>query len=365
MEINEAELEKEIEEDLRTNPKYQAYFEQYEKTSIDRFVEYYKKEKASWFKYGELYLKIERDRVLKYIDIAEKKLWEIQQAKLFDLQCLWRAEQINIPEIKTSYDFDYWEKAIENCPFIPPITQEEFDLYREYIITENADLSVVPYQFTFFDWQDYDKYKRAVEDDEDEGEMPEWYLFYNNRRGGNPYLRLPDIRNEKEYYYRTLNHLYEEATTEPQQPSTEIDTRPSFDYYNDENLLDFVTRFEDAKIIEYAKCMHFSGEDEDDEELNDALETLKYAEEKIQLDSSNDEWRRAIITTANLYLKRKVYLALELAYKNYLRRLKVGIAFEIHESDKNIKWTRRMIEIVNKEILTGRKLNNEPEDFNF
>jgi len=46
MEIDEAKLEKEIEKDLRTNPKYKEFYEKYNSNSIEIFIESYKKRKA-------------------------------------------------------------------------------------------------------------------------------------------------------------------------------------------------------------------------------------------------------------------------------------------------------------------------------
>jgi len=361
------DLENEIEHDLRTNPKYLSFFAQYSKSSIDIFIDFYKKKKADWLTYGQTYLEKEQYRVLKYSEIAEQKLWEIQQVKLFDAQCLWRAEQITIPEIKTSYDFLYWERVIENCPFLSPISEDEFNLYREYILTEDSNLDADPFQQTIDGWQQYNIYKSSYQSDDDDSDLdsPEWYLFYNNMRPGNPCLQLPDIRGEKEKFYRKLYYNRPEAKVNKAQSQIEIDRRPYFYYDQGRNFLDFITRFEERKVIEYAKIMNYADDLDNDDELEEALATLKNAEERVEIESSNDDWRSAVIKTANLYIKRKVYVALENVYSNYLRWLKLGIAFKTHQNENRIIEVKDMVDAVNNTIIKGRALNNEPEDFNF
>ncbi|MCK9210552.1 MAG: hypothetical protein M0P61_06950 [Ignavibacteriaceae bacterium] len=360
------DLENEIEHDLRTNPKYLSFFAQYNKSSIDNFIDFYKKKKAGWLTYGKTYLENEQYRILKYNEIAEQKLWEIQQVKLFDTQCLWRAEQITIPEIKTSYDFLYWEKVIETCPFLSPISENEFNLYREYILTEDSNLEADPFHWTFDGWQEYNTFKSLYQSDDDsELDSPEWYLYYNNMRCGNPCLQLPDIRGEKEGFYRNLYFNRPEVQASKNKFQKEMDHRPYFYYDQGSNFLDFLTRFEERKVIEYAKIMNYVNDRDDDDELDSALETLKKAEERVEIDSTNDDWRTAIIKTANLYTKRKIYAALEDAYCSYLRWLKLGIAFKTHQDEKRISNTKIMVNTLNESIITGRMLNNEPADFNF
>jgi len=361
-----SDLENVIELELRTDSKYLTFFAQFNKRSVDDFINFYKKKKAGWLTHGETYLENEQRRVLKYSDLAEQKLWEIQQVKLFDAQCFWRAEQITIPQIKASYDFLYWEKVIEHCPFLSPISEEEFTLYREYILTDDANLKADPFEYSSLGWQQYNSYKSACQsDDEAELESPGWYLFYNNMRSLNPCLQLPDLRGEKESFYRSLYLKKREEQNCENRTFEEMDTRPYFVYYQGRNFLDFISRFEKRKLIEYAKIMNYTDELNHDDELNEALSTLKNAEERVEIESTNDDWRTAVIKTANLYMKRKVYIALENVYNNYLRWLKLGIAFKPHQDEKRIDEVKSMVNSLSDTILQGRRLNNEPADFNF
>ncbi|MCK9210553.1 MAG: hypothetical protein M0P61_06955 [Ignavibacteriaceae bacterium] len=362
MEINEAELEKEIEEDLRTNPKYQDFYQQYRPSSIEDFIKGYIKKKMLWIKYGELYVQGGQKRALRYKTIAKQLLWEIQQVKLFDMQCFWRAEQLEIPGIAITQDFIYWEKNIENCPFLPPISEEEVNLYKEYALTDDADIPTGYFHYGFEDWQHYDEIKRSfVNQDDDYVTAPDWYLFYYNRRGGAPCAYLPDIRGDKEDFYFALwrKHHYPIST----QPSPQsVETRPSFSYYDDNNIREFVNRFENRKIREYAEVMMENNEAEDDEDLLEAITTLKAANERIEIVAENLPWRDAIMKTVELYERQKVYEELDGAYNSYLQRLKLGIAFE---TDEDIAFYKNLADLQRRHLLEARKLNNEPEDFNF
>ena len=121
--LTHEKIVKEVEEDLTNNPRYKEFFEKYSTSSVKSFIDSYKSGKANWTMWGETFSAMEQEKILKYTTIANNKLWEIQQKKLFNLQCQWRAEAITIPEITISYEFTYWEKFIEQCPFLPPISE--------------------------------------------------------------------------------------------------------------------------------------------------------------------------------------------------------------------------------------------------
>src|ERR1035437_4003016 len=83
-------------EDLQNNPKYKEFFEQYNSDSVKEFMKHYALEKGSWTKHGKLFLQMELKFTNQFRTHAYEGLWEIQQKKLFNLQCLWRAEQIEL-----------------------------------------------------------------------------------------------------------------------------------------------------------------------------------------------------------------------------------------------------------------------------
>ena len=106
-------------------------------------------------------------------------------------------------------------------------------------------------------------------------------------------------------------------------------------------------------------------EAEDDEDLLEAITTLKTADECIKIVADNLPWRDAIMKTVELYEKQKIYQELEGAYNSYLQRMKLGIAFETEEKHDDIAFYKNLADVQRRHLLEARKLNNEPEDFNF
>jgi len=359
--IDRDKLLAEIENDLKTNPKYKSFFEKYHPSSIDSFITSYKYKKSMWIEYGEIYTQIEQDTVLKYSEIAYERLWDIQQKKLFDLQCQWRAESIKLPGVEITDDFRIWEHLITECPFLSPISESEYELYRDFILSPGFEV----YPLFNEDWQDYDRYKEEHYSDNDDISLPEWYQFYDSRMGTGTLLGLPDVRGKKEEFYSNLYHKNDKKKNpEEYNFKPNPDTRPPLYSLEEKAIEEFVNTYEEPKIKEYYRIMENRYEDIDhDDDLREAIEILRQAG-SIELEYAGT-WRESILTTAKNYEIRCVYNAFASVYKNYLNRLKTGIGFETKKDEELVKIIETGIGNIKKHILRGRVLNNEPEDFNF
>jgi hypothetical protein len=104
-----------------------------------------------------------------------------------------------LSEIESTWDFKFWSDNIRHCTFISPVTRDEVDLYIEYLHASNDELSDLNE-----DWQDYTEYKLNDTNSEDGSSLPEWYEFHNVRSGNGALLNLPDIRGDKEEFYRKI-----------------------------------------------------------------------------------------------------------------------------------------------------------------
>ena len=186
------EVKAQIENDLRTNPKYKSFFDNYHADSIESFIKHYGYKKAFWLEHGENFADLEERSLLHYSEKAFERLWDIQQKKLFNLQCQWRAGAITLPGIECTYDFYYWEHKIRECPFLTPVSNEEYELYRDYILTPDFESSPLK-----IDWQNYDEIKEEYQNNDGISVTPEWYMFYDSRMG-NIMGQLPDVKGEKE-----------------------------------------------------------------------------------------------------------------------------------------------------------------------
>jgi hypothetical protein len=359
--ITREKIVKEVEENLTNNPRYKEFFGKYSTSSVKSFIDSYKSGKANWTMWGETFSAMEQEKILKYSTIANNKLWEIQQKKLFNLQCRWRAETIKIPQITISYEFMYWEKLIEQCPFLPPISENEYDLYREFIISEGFEND----KWQYYEWQAYNDYKASYNNEEGR-EMPEWYEFYDQRMGTGSLLLLPNVRGEKEDFYLKL--FYEDQRKQKPElynVNNNIDDRPYLNYYDSQTLELFVETFESLKIRDAYRAMRSMQVDslEYNEDLSNAVEILKQAG-NIELCYAGN-WRESLLKTARNYEKEKIHEALSTAYRNYLNRLKMGIGFNNDSTEDNTDFYTSLIAGYKERILKGRALNGEPEDFNF
>ncbi|QQS37800.1 MAG: hypothetical protein IPM56_07590 [Ignavibacteriales bacterium] len=359
--INREKLRNEVENDLLTNPKYRELHETYNALSIKNFISSYKYSRAYWLEFSDHFAYAEERKILKYSELAYEKLWEIQQKKLFDMQCLWRAESIQIPGVESTHDFMYWEKAITRCSFVPAINENEFDLYREYLLSDSYqdDVSLSD------DWQDYDIFKKQYLDSQEGISKPEWYFYYDSRMGTGSLLSLPDVRGDKEDFYRNLFFENDKIENPEKYVIREPeDKRPPFKYYEKEILEEFINQYETAKVKEsyrLAKEMKHLEVDLDDDILN-ALEILSETKDVSFVSVPN--WRDSIILTAKEVEKENTYNALSGAYKNYLKRLESGIPFP-ESSGNSIEFTVQLIKIFKDQIIKGRILNGEPGDFDF
>ena len=99
---------------------------------------------------------------------------------------------------------------------------------------------------------------------------------------------------------------------------------------------------------------------DDDEELQEAITSLLESNERIEIDGWYD-WREAVIKTARKYERRQIHKYMDIVYNEYLQRRAMGISYEKPKKDHN----ESLSEMIRGQIFEGRRLNGEPEDFNF
>lgn len=353
----------EFKDELRKNEKFMQFLERTDPRWRESFIDEYAFQKVNWIEWGAKHIEWLEREDLQWVEDATGRLKEIQQKKLFDIQCLWRAEKITLPQIKLTDDFSYWEKNILNCPFIEPVTESEVDMYIQYLQSENFEKS----QGWLDRWQDYEEIKEAYNSENADRNFPDWYDFHNGRTGLSAYLLLPDIRGKKEEFYMDLwrNELHEKVEKQKQQPAptpapdSNLDQRPFLDYHKKGWMTWFINTFEDKQTQETFK--RFGGENpyrDYDEYLQDDLRMLEHADRIVPIQGWFD-WKEALHKTAFRYFREKVTEALPLAYEQYQMRVEMGLAFEV-DPDLPVydKW-------YHDALLRGRELNGEPRDYDF
>lgn len=346
----------EIRSDLKSNPQYRLFFDKYNPLSVESFIDNYAIRKSRYLTFGEMLSKNEENVMLRQEIEADERLWEIQRKKLFDLECRWRAEQVQIKEIEITADFDYWNKNIENCPFIDKINEEDYELYLEYLISDGF------YDYNLdYTWMAYVDIKQSLSE---EGNIPPWYEFYDNRKGTGSLLFLPDIRGEKEEYYLNLwKKTISENKRKQKKKSITLDARPRLYSYDLSVVEDFIKQFESKRLLEYFR-LYEKELNKSNDEVDQAIQILKEADEMIPIESHYD-WRSAIVQAARKLEQRKIVDSFKRAYKKYLYRDKVGIAHEIHSNENSITWVKDWVDELKNEIIQARRINNEPANLDF
>ena len=107
----------EIVEDLLANPKVQEFQRDYLPSSVESFIKNYATEKVRILGWGPKFELWHEDEETKWFEECFSCFEEIQQKKLFDLQCQWRADQIKVKGI----DKELVGKVCADIKFLKPV----------------------------------------------------------------------------------------------------------------------------------------------------------------------------------------------------------------------------------------------------
>jgi hypothetical protein len=363
----------EIEADLLNSSRYDEFFAPYQPVVRVDFARSYTNQKMLWLRFGDFYARHLTGQLSQFENEAYQRLWDIQQKKLFDLQCQWRAELVQVPGVEVSCDFGLLAASIENSPVIPPITPAELDLYLAWVEQANYEEDLTDRWGGRFGWQNYDDVKAAYADEETDDfwameDVPEWYFFHNERTGNERLLQLPNLRGNKEEHYldawRDDNSAASEARQADAPPPPPPDPRPSYlDSEMSRTVRDeFARQFESAQLNRRREAYQAANRPSkyEDEELERVLSFLKELDEPVAIEAGPD-WRLALRQAAYTHRKQKLLAHLPLAYEAYCQRQEWGIA---HPPASSREY-HGVGPIIREGILKGRELLGEPRDFNF
>lgn len=359
------ELEKEFEQDLLTNEKYKGFFARFRQDTIKPFCKKYAEHKRYLLEHYPLHIeKLEKPKELQYREQAEQTFNLILQKKLFNMQLLWRAEKISIPEIKISDDFSYWEKCIQDCFFLEEVTPEEVSALKQFL--PNSNHPNEPRLWMCGSLRYDDIMHRDAEGDFDD--MPEWYEFYDGRFGTGALLMLPNTREVKEDFYRDIYDKNKPplVRTTPYEPYIEP---PPYLFSSHENYTAFINLFEN----EYIKRPHngwltcfkpLPDKYYDRDGVNMAIWALQKAEYPVYMQGGLI-WHEAIIKCAQQYMNTIIVNELDSIYEEYLMKRQLKIGKHIEDVEAEYAKNHPAHVFILKQIIEGRALNNEPRDLNF
>lgn len=347
--------------ELLATEAVRKYLEGFNELTVDSFLDMYVTNKLYWVKHGDMYARIKEDEELLFDNEAEVYLKMIQQKKLFDLQCLWRAEKLQLPGIEICYDFTVWQEDILNCPFIENITEEDLKLCQDYLLAGNVEKED---EILSVGWQDYEDIVKGAKTDNKEGWYPVWYQYYNFFRGTANLMLLPNSRGEKEdfFRYKYLDARAEErqAIAAAQQSEATV-RKPPLHSFDSKQTEYFVMNFESREIQRLYKAYQWSHDNMDQaEKMEEYIDLLLAAKEPVPIEA-NDNWRDAIEQAVLKYKCKKIAEALSSAWEQYMINIQTGIAFPKDDRLSYLDVRKAIYE----QILHGRKINGYPEDLNF
>lgn len=354
---------------LTNDAAIQDYFKHFNSNSIESFISGYATLKSLFMEYSNTFENIAEKQYTEYAERADKCLEEIQLKKLFDVRCQWGARLIDIDEIETTGDFYVWSEDVLNCPFLTPITKDEFDLYMRYATSDKFEY------VEYFNWTELEPTNNASMDDID---FIGWFDYAYNYGKGRENLLLHDERGERESFYRKLWRKEQDEILEKKYESGELqrpvplhNMKPIISHFNHDHVLGFLQRFEDAATVRlYENYNQYGGgftsksNDEDeylDEQVENIMHSLSFMKDVKLPVKENSDWRKALIDAWKNFEIEQTILHLPAAYDNYLFRIENKIQF----SNSGLENHRSLADTVKKQILRGRELNGEPADLNF
>ena len=111
--------------ELAENKDLQDYLKGFHPKSVLAFTDYLLIQRNVWIENNSYYESLISNEGIEWVEPATNHLNVIQHKKLFDKQCLWRAEKIKIDGLQLCCEFLQWENNILNCPFIDPVSEED------------------------------------------------------------------------------------------------------------------------------------------------------------------------------------------------------------------------------------------------
>jgi hypothetical protein len=365
------ELRKQFYDELKSSEANKNFFINCTPSSMEAFLLNYaerKSELASMYEYysDDIY----RIKEIKYRSKAENVFKFILYKKLFNLQCEWRAEQIQIEGIVTSGDFHYFEFHIDQCPFLPKIERKEVEVLKQFV----ADHVYENFSDSYNYHTDFN-YMMHKDEEGNRPNMTEWYEYYDQRMGTGGLLYLPDKRGDKEtYYMRLTSNENQKIYEEQKKKGPPKVSKPALKQIvpDHKTLYNFAKQYEtDPHFVDLFKgwleqINEIERQDADEDgNFDQALNILQEATEPVYLEGGY-KWKDAIVRAGNSYINNIIYRQLDYVYDEFLMLKSTGLSVGKPGANVMDEMAKYDLVILHRNmILRGRELAGEPRDFNF
>jgi hypothetical protein len=343
---------------LEENPAYRELREDnFESENDDKFFkQHYGQEVAQALSWGPRNINYIHRNKNPFLYYAEDALCEIQQKKLFDLQCRWRAELIEIPGIFTTFDFEYWEENIREADFLTPVSESELKVYMDYLNSSEYRVN-----WKCHTWQDYTAIKNDYHNNSGRSLIPPWFHYHYYAAQNSSLLQLPDLIGKKEKIYLQKYDEYRTETLKDNPSAAIPDNRPRL-IVNHETIADFLRQLKyDPDLLEYITDLS----DETQGTIAyryyyDATEYLMKEREPLAIEE-NEDWKEAFLDVVYKYRNKKVAQLLPDIYADYLgNKLDETLPNRKTFINRKEQQARKTIaEDYKKMIETGKRLLGE------
>lgn len=363
------ELKNKFYGEIKKNRYLHNYFDTYNTDSVESFMLNYATKKAHLAENYSYYInEIYQYKELEYREITEKTFNLILQKKLWNMQLQWRANQIDIKEIRVTWDFLFWSRNISSCPFLPKVTASEVEILKQFL-SDSSFMNQT--DGWYYNWQNYDEL--MYKDEDDDISLPEWYEFYDNHMGTGLLLQLPNLRGEKEDYYGDIGRQYflEKSKKEIKDPPPTYAEIPPHIFSDSKEMLKFAQTFEEDK--HFVELFNLNNElynqrstenEISDFEIDKAIDLLKEAEFPVQINGGSD-WRKAIVQCSQQYLNSIVINEIDTVFEEYKMLSEIGLSKNDNESILNEYDNDSLTDIIIRNVLKGRELCGEPPTLDY
>jgi hypothetical protein len=336
--------------EIKGDERFTRFFEQYEESSVTRFIDAYAYLKALYEDKGNFYQDRQEYDTELMIDLAEACLKEIQYIKLLKLECQWRANQIQIPGIEISYDFSIIAETILESDVVDPVTEDELRMYQDYLRTPDATTGYMD------SYDDLYNLVRGKETDDEFDVIPDFLDYYNLRTGASIYLELPNIRGEKEEFYMRLANVEHQMDADPWPMEISEDKKKL--YSSHEEVIRMAEKVGDYELAGFVRDDNAMMEARDFE-VEEAYEYLSELREMLPIQGGPD-WREALVKLKRQRENEMLAEVLPGVWEDYLLRREMNIGVE---PPSFLQEDFRALYL--EAILRGRELNGEPRDLDF
>lgn len=387
---------------LQTEERFVNLLKGHNNQSVQSFIKQYAQMKVNWYTYAESNYENRLRKKNKWRDSALSRMRDIGLKKLFNLKCRWIAGEMDLEGIELSADFSKWVQQPFSCPYLEPISYEEFDCWLRFREEQNqkceddddyADASPGS-ALENYHWY------RSIYMDKPEELIPAWFHYYDQQFGTAQLMHLSTIRMDieqdfndlwtTEIYVHTLSAeqqkifthhnramrkelkenpaKLEEVRTENAKKWEEYKkVNPQYTFYSawDRKIVDRVVELiEPPQVKKYYKAYRkWEMRSNTNEDAQMAIWGLNEAREWVAIESHND-YREALIKAYRDYSKRSINELLPVLFAEYRECIERNKPFQWSSNNSSAEQPSASQEL-KKRIFAVLQLQNRPLNLDF